>query len=156
MGGQPVTRPRAVERRCKDCVAAGITSRRPVPHPGPRCHTHHRLEQRRQRMAAAGRHVQRTYGITEQQRAAILAVQGGVCAGCGRARDRPHKRLATDHDHSLAELHGHPPDRGCAMCVRGLLCSPCNDTLAHFRDRPEPLLRLARYLREWPAALSGI
>lgn len=141
---------------CKDCRAEGITRHRPTPHPGPRCASHHRAVLRARRLAAAARHVQRRYGITEEERAAILAVQGGACAGCGRAKDRPRKRLATDHDHRVAATHDHPPDQGCAMCVRGLLCSPCNDTLAHFRDDPAGLLRLARYLREWPAASAGI
>lgn len=54
------------------------------------------------------RHVEKTYGITADDYAALLAFQGGVCYICRR---KPRaKRLAVDHDHQTGE-------------VRGLLCA---------------------------------
>lgn len=132
-------------RVCKDCRAEGVTTLRPAPHPGPRCTTHHRAEQRRKRLAASGRHVQRTYGITPEEYAKLLQVQGGRCAVCRRATGRT-KRLAVDHDHTCC-----PGPTSCGRCVRGLLCGPCNDEMAHARDDPEHFRRAIRYLNEWPS-----
>lgn len=125
---------------CKDCAAEnpgknGAWSR-PAPHPGPRCASHHRAEQRRRRLAAAGRRVENTYGLTPEQYDALLAFQDGLCALCRRAKGTT-KRLAVDHDHQQAMRDGHDPDKGCPECVRGLVCGPCNDVLAHARSDPD-------------------
>lgn len=149
----PTVKPRV----CKDCATDPLTKPklgrpdRPAPYPGPRCATHHREEQRRRRLAAAARRTEATYNLTEEQRRALLQVQGGACAICGRAKDRPRKRLAVDHDHACCA-----GPTSCGRCVRGLVCSPCNDTLAHLRDSPEAFVRAARYLREWPSLRAGI
>lgn len=58
--------------------------------------------------------VEKTYGITGDDYAALLKRQGGRCAIC-RARPKS-KRLAVDHDHRTG-------------AVRGLLCSRCNHEL---------------------------
>jgi hypothetical protein len=73
------------------------------------------------------------YGITTAQYEALLAHQGGVCAGCGVSECPSGKALSVDHDHECC-----PPgantiaERGCGRCVRGLLCTVCNtsDVLA--------------------------
>lgn len=62
---------------------------------------------------------------------AILAMQGGGCALCGR-RPSPRRRLDTDHDHK-------------AMFIRGLLCHRCNRALPAWVS-PEWLRRAAEYL----------
>lgn len=141
-------------RICKDCNAAGLVAGRPLrpaPHPGPRCATHHREEMRRRRLAASGRHVQRTYTLTPDDYARLMTVQGNRCAICRRAQGNPNgdprkRNLAVDHDHTCC-----PGPTSCGRCVRGLVCGPCNDMLAHARDDPEFFLRAVRYLREWPA-----
>ena len=135
---------------CKDCRAEGVASVRPAPHPGPRCVTHHRVEMRRRRLAASGRHVQRTYSLTPEQYARLMRVQGNRCAICRRATGAT-KRLAVDHDHTCC-----PGPTSCGRCVRGLLCGPCNDEMAHARDDPEHFRRAIRYLAEWPSLRASI
>jgi hypothetical protein len=146
-------------RRCKDCEAGwqdtGHEPPRPgrprsAPYPGPRCYAHHNVRRRAVKAAAHGRRVARVYRITAELYAALLAAQGGRCAGCRRATGKT-KRLAVDHDHALARLHDHPDDEGCPACIRGLLCGPCNDVVAHFRDDPMLLVGLANYLLQPPA-----
>jgi hypothetical protein len=147
-------------KRCKDCesewVAAGrVPPRagkpRACPYPGPRCKSHHYLRRRALRLAAAQKRVQQRYGLTPEQYDALYESQGGVCAGCKRAKGTGRRRLAVDHDHALAKQHDHPDDVACPQCVRGLLCARCNDVMAHVRDDPALLIGMANYLIEPPA-----
>lgn len=109
-------------RRCKDC---GPDSKRPAPHPGPRCATHHRERRRAVSANNHGARVESIYGITAAEYWAIYEFQGGRCALCQLATGKA-RRLAVDHDHELAKGHDHPADRGCRRCVRGLACKRCN------------------------------
>lgn len=79
------------------------------------------------------------YGIDAATYEALLELQGGCCAICGR---RPKtKRLAVDHDHSTG-------------AVRGLLCpgdDGCNHRLlGYVRDRVDLLQRAIDYLNDPP------
>lgn len=139
-----------MSKPCKDCTALGWVNHRPTPHPGPRCTTHHRAELRRRRLAASARHVQRTYGLTAEEYGRLYEAQGRRCAICRRATGAT-KRLAVDHDHSCC-----PGPTSCGRCVRGLVCGPCNDVLAHARDDAEYFRRAIAYLREWPSLRAGI
>lgn len=124
-----------MQRSCVDCAPS---SRRPAPHPGPRCATHHRAIRAERSKRAHGKHIETTYGITEAEYDAILAVQGGRCFICRRATGA-RRRLAVDHDHATGE-------------VRGLLCKPCNrDVLGHLRDDVGALERAIEYLTNPPA-----
>lgn len=136
-------------KRCKDCAAEGVTSIRPAPHPGPRCTTHSNAEKRRRRLAASTRRVEKTYGLSAEDYDALYAYQGGRCALCRRATGAS-KRLAVDHDHQQAMLDGHDPDKGCPACVRALVCSTCNDVLAHARSMASFFDLGAAYIRQWP------
>jgi hypothetical protein len=140
-------------RVCKDCVILdgkpAYLATRPAPHPGPRCHTHHNAKKRDSRLARKVKHVQRTYQLSAEDYDALYAFQGGKCALCPR-RGTSGKRLAVDHDHHQAMIDGHAPDKGCPKCVRGLVCSTCNDVLAHARSSPDYFDRGAAYLRSWP------
>ena len=131
---------------CIDCAAMPDDQRPAKPRPTdgaprkPRCASHRRAERLR---AAAARHdsyVASTYGVSPGFYARMYAAQGGRCAICRRATGRA-KRLAVDHDHRLTG----------EASVRGLLCGPCNDVLAHARSDPEMLRRAARYLEDPPA-----
>lgn len=138
-------------RICKDCAAESrdlgpllAGKGRPAPFPGPRCATHWREEKRARRLRSAGRRVENTYGITPEEYDRLLAFQGGRCALCRRATGTS-KRLAVDHDHRCCI-----GPTSCGRCVRGLVCGPCNDVLAHFRDSLEAGYRLAAYLERSP------
>lgn len=129
-------------KRCKDCDP---TSKRPTPHPGPRCTTHHRAFVKASKTAAHGRRVTTTYGIGPKAYTAILEAQNGRCYICQRATGAT-KRLAVDHDHSCCPAGG-----SCGKCVRALLCSPCNRMLGHLRDDTDALHRAIAVIRDRPA-----
>jgi hypothetical protein len=84
----------------------------------------HREEMRVQRL-------RRLYNITDATYNALLDVQGGVCAICGKVPGR--YRLAVDHQHDTGK-------------VRGLLCGNCTVGLGNFRDDRELLLKADHYL----------
>lgn len=97
--------------------------------------------QKRARSEAAHRsRVRRTYGLTPEGYARLLAYQGGVCAGCGAKRSY---RLNVDHDHKTG-------------LVRGLLCRRCNKVLRDVRDSVGILIALRWYLDYPPAPGLGI
>ena len=132
---------------CKDC---GPGSKRPAPHPGPRCATHHRQFVKAAKDKAHAARVQSHYGISRDDYWAVYEVQGGRCWICQRATGAS-RRLSVDHDHKLN--CGHDPKRGCRRCVRGLLCRRSNDRLGHVRDATETLYRALWYLANPPARL---
>jgi hypothetical protein len=77
----------------------------------------------------------KAHGLTPDEIGALIALQGGACAICGR----PGQPLQLDHDHR------HCPGRiGCRNCVRGALCGRCNTALGRFGDDLIP--GLIRYL----------
>ena len=77
----------------------------------------------------------RTYGITPEQHATLLAEQNGLCAICRRL-PKEGRELAIDHCHRSTQ-------------VRGLLCSNCNNGLGRFKDNPELLYEAAAYLERY-------
>lgn len=133
---------------CKDCVAEGITTQRPAPHPGPRCVTHHRLAVQRRRVYDHHRKIENDYTLTAVEYWAIYQYQGGKCALCQVATGKT-RRLAVDHDHELAKTHDHPVERGCRLCIRGLLCKRCNTYGVPLN--PAALVRGLNYLANPPA-----
>jgi hypothetical protein len=137
-------------KTCRDCRAQGLPLTRLAPYPGPRCKTHDGIVQRERRLARKDRHVETTYTLTAAQYEKLYKSQGGRCAGCRRATGAV-KRLAVDHDHACC-----PGPKSCGRCVRGLLCSTCNDVLAHLRDDPATFERMAEYLRVWPSQRAGL
>jgi hypothetical protein len=81
-----------------------------------------------------------TYALTEEEWAALLESQGGVCANpsCGTPDSGESRwtRLSTDHDHAS-------PEDG----VRGLLCRRCNASIGMAPgDNLTGVLGLAVYL----------
>lgn len=133
----PKRSPTSRTKICKQCVAEGITSIRPAPHPGPRCATHHREFRRATRERNHGARVARVYGITADEYAMMFLHQEGRCFICRRATGATRK-LSVDHRHA-------------DNLVRGLLCRPCNDMLGHGRDDPDFFVRALQYLLRPPA-----
>lgn len=88
------------------------------------------------------------YGLTDADYEEILALQGGVCAGCKRP-PKEGRRLDIDHKHQPGEKKRQPWER--ASMVRGLLCHMCNRALGILRDKPEVLRALLQYLESPPA-----
>lgn len=146
----------AAANRCKDCKAEGITTFRKMyinPRtgeevPGPRCKSHWFKVKGKRRDAAHGRRLETIYGISRTQYLAIKAAQGGRCYMCRWARGLK-KELAVDHDHNKG--CDHPSDRACPECVRGLLCSECNQMFGRARDDVGFFLRGIEYLTNPPA-----
>lgn len=137
-----------VAKPCKDCVTAGRNLSRPAPFPGPRCATDHRAFRKASRIKAHDRSVQRGFRLAPGDYKRLYIAQKGRCAGCRRATGKS-KRLAVDHDHSCTA--GHPPSEGCPLCVRGLVCSTCNQMIGWARDNPAVFFRLGSYLLDPPA-----
>jgi hypothetical protein len=87
----------------------------------------------------------RKFGIDPEQYEQIKDLQGGRCAICQIANGTT-KALAIDHDHKHCGKGS-----GCSICIRGLLCSNCNNMLGFARDNPEMFQRAVEYLLDPPA-----
>ncbi len=72
------------------------------------------------------------YGITLQQRDALLDAQDGLCAICKSPNDSKLD-WHTDHCHATGK-------------VRGVLCHHCNLMLGHARDNSDVLANAIKYL----------
>lgn len=78
------------------------------------------------------------YGITFEEKEAILASQGFACAICKTELLLKDRRTHIDHDHRTG-------------AVRGLLCSDCNTGLGFYKDQPQYLRNAIAYLEREPA-----
>jgi len=82
------------------------------------------------------------YGITIEEYEQIQA-QG--CAICGAMESTGRSSsMHVDHDHSCC-----PGKRSCGQCVRGVLCTSCNQGLGRFKDDPDRLVAAAIYLESF-------
>ena len=89
--------------------------------------------------AHTSRYLERTYGITAADYAALLVKQDEKCAICGGEgflmdKEKHKIKLVVDHDHSTGQ-------------VRGLLCHNCNRALGLFHDNTEHLEAAIHYLK---------
>lgn len=144
----------------------GRKTDRPALKPGPRCEEHHHARRREVSKVNHGKRIEKAFGITtaiydylyEAQKRYIATLVNwkgeplhGVCYGCGKAKGEGRRRLAVDHDHRCNELNGtdHPPEVGCPLCIRSLLCAYCNEILG--RLDAGALRRLVEVLEDPPA-----
>lgn len=135
-------------KKPKICINAGADGnhqKRPCPHPGPRCATCWRAEQKRRKTANHRTYVEKTYGVPRDFYDKLYEYQEGKCWLCRRATG-VSKRLANDHDHKCC-----PGPVICGLCLRGLLCGDCNQIMGRWGDNPEVFLRGFRYLFDPPA-----
>ena len=84
----------------------------------------------------------RDYKMDLSQYGEKLAAQGGGCAICGSKKPgQSENYFEVDHDHTCCS-----GIRSCGRCVRGLLCSGCNQGISRFQDDAERLRKAADYL----------
>lgn len=84
------------------------------------------------------------YGLTPEEYQALLELQDGRCYIC---HNRPGvKRLSVDHDHKCCA-----GEISCGECIRGLLCTRCNQYLGDIRDNVDAMRRGVEYLLSPPA-----
>jgi hypothetical protein len=75
------------------------------------------------------------YGITIEERDALLAAQGGACACCGTTDPGAKKGWHVDHCHKGGQ-------------VRAILCATCNIALGQVNDSIGRLKQLITYLEK--------
>lgn len=85
------------------------------------------------------------YGITNDQKDAMLAAQGGVCGSCG-TNEPAGRGWVVDHDHACCA-----GVKSCGKCIRAILCTRCNVAVGMLRDSAEHAYFVYLYL----AGLSG-
>lgn len=93
----------------------------------------------RDRLGATGRAswaLKKRYGITLEQKLAIVHAQGGQCPICRRTLDLARPRaIHVDHDHATGR-------------IRGVTCAGCNTALGRFGDTLAGALRAVEYLTD--------
>jgi hypothetical protein len=128
-----------ITKRCSDCKIAkeaeafGILKEKYLQSVCKEC-----MRERSRNMSTAekerrhNRRVQRKYGLTPQEYAELLFLQGGACAIC-RGGNKDDRRLAVDHDHKTGK-------------VRGLLCNNCNRAIGLLQDDLGVIMNLVSYM----------
>lgn len=81
------------------------------------------------------------HGITLEEYEGLLASQGGSCAICRKASDEAGRSLCIDHDHSCC-----PGTFGCRKCIRGIICSKCNQGIGCFSENLLHIDQAIKYL----------
>jgi hypothetical protein len=118
---------------CKACKRARATPQTPEKKREYKARYMARHGDRRRQMEREGR-LRRKWGLSSDERAAILTDQGGVCAICREDADK----FVLDHNHESGE-------------IRGYLCTRCNLGLGHFRDSRAFLIAAVEYLERGAA-----
>ncbi len=140
----PEFRPKTPRKIAEDCTPLR-----------PRCATHKRAHKHAERLKARVKRSQKVYGLAPEDRADLMALQGGKCPICNRALDQDSRgrwnATAHDHDHELAAQHDHPVNEACPDCMRGLTCAWCNRELLARVDL-EAARRLVAYYENPPMA----
>jgi hypothetical protein len=91
--------------------------------------------------------LQRYYGLTGEQYAAMLADQKALCAICSK----PETTVVGAGVKPLSVDHCHDTNR-----IRGLLCHHCNHGLGHFMDSPAALRAAADYIEKHRALADNV
>lgn len=86
----------------------------------------------RRKELAKEQHFRRKYGLTIEQRDAMIVAQNFSCAACF-TQDSGVQGWNVDHDHKTGK-------------VRAILCPSCNVALGRVKDSKERLQQLIQYL----------
>lgn len=76
------------------------------------------------------------YNITAEERDAILAHQGGVCAICGRPEKDGQRRFSVDHDHVTGMVRGILDLRCNRYRLGGLTLEEAEAIVEYLREPP--------------------
>lgn len=128
---------RKQDYRCKECRKAD-RRRRWAADPESRKRNQARRLRDPEVFAAHQRayRLRTNFGITVDQYDSMFEKQDGKCAICSQPETKIHhttgrpQALAIDHDHSCC-----PGQKTCGKCLRGLLCSECNQLLGKIENR---------------------
>jgi hypothetical protein len=101
-----------------------------------RAREYRRRNQEAVRRRARNAMFRRKYGITLDERDALIAAQGGRCGICENTFGAERRRWpCIDHDHTTGR-------------IRGVLCHACNIGIGKLGDTAEALRRALRYLEK--------
>jgi hypothetical protein len=120
----------SIKSKCKKCLAPDKARRERYRYKYDEAYRTKKIERDRNRVR---------HGMTSAERQALKDSQNGLCACCGAA-----EATEVDHDHKCC-----PGRFGCSLCVRAMLCGPCNSMLGHAGDSIERLNKGAEYLQKF-------
>jgi hypothetical protein len=110
----------------------------------PRCWSHIEAKLALARRRQQDKNRRDRHDMSPDNFAKLKAHQGGTCP-CG------NKIKHIDHDRKLARACGHPREKSCKNCWRGLLCYVCNTDILGRNYTAKRLRALADYLDRPPA-----
>lgn len=91
------------------------------------------------------------HNISEEAYKKILEEQNYVCMICKTSDPKnKHNLFVVDHDHACCNRLVNGANISCGLCIRGLLCSPCNTVLGNVRDDVSILNSMIEYLKKQP------
>lgn len=126
--------------RCRVCDSKGLRDwKKNNPEKWEKCWKNNRDKNPNR---AANNHLKQNFGITLEEKKAILESQGGVCATCGT--DNPSRNKSGNPNWVLD--HNHTTKR-----IRGVLCHSCNVAIGLLKESPEIAEQVAAYLRGYSA-----
>jgi hypothetical protein len=88
------------------------------------------------------RSLKNLYNISSEEYYEMLSQQNNQCKLCEITSEQYGRHFSVDHDHSCC-----PGNKSCGMCVRGLLCNPCNMLLGVYEKSSDFFEKAAQYLR---------
>lgn len=142
--GKNRSRPDDLQDRCIECRSTAHAERMTDPakrqeHNMQGLASYHGLDEEG-KAGRWSRGYERRAGVRREERAAVLAAQGGRCAIC-------RKEITDDSDSMLDHNHRCcPTKKMCGLCLRGVLCKRCNWGLGMLGDDPVILRAAADYV----------
>lgn len=104
-----------------------------------------RYSRKRSKTLLASSTLKMKYGITLEQKLALLASQGNCCVICGTKTPSKFRNSkegwCVDHCHTYEQRTG-------GIKIRGILCTSCNNVLGFAHDNEQTLLNAAAYVRK--------